>query len=432
MSHKISLLIASAVVLSLSLTSCSAPETLDSDTAETDTGPEAQEVVSVAAPVADLGSRLAVGQYNGYTGVEGYTFDLTLTVAADKSESSVTNAAPGFTDFIWMGEGVYLATNTTDQRASNLVKIGAELSAYWPETSALCQAGIQTPMGKEIFSLRKIESDGVKWCTPTPTALATADNPMAVGQTLPATLNFSYSFTAEEQYAAGIQADLDSGPSFWAMSSALKTASPDECDTSGVFWVSDPSVGCSGPGSVSLDVPEGAIAVDAALAATREVAGGAGEVCNFSITPRDLAPGMMSGSLQTLEWDGWSIDDPSESNDIPEEFAETKGFTCTDGGNQLAAIDLESVSDTRSYLANDLYQEWDTVSEPVPMRGGEAMFSEAVISPASGGEEYPVVKFAWRSGDLLIKGRLVRADVDLAAAWLNRHLPAVVDSVFAE
>jgi hypothetical protein len=427
MAQKILTLIGSTVAICLILAACAGPPESTSGDDE-DSGVQESTLLEAAvtpAPPYAFGNRMATGLYRGFSGVGGYTFDLGYTVLSSPSTVSVTNSAPGYSNISWTGSGSYTATNTADQRASNLSNLaGTELFAYWPVESALCAASVTNPQGYEIFGERKLASDGPQWCETTPDTFL-SEGLMDVGQTRAGDLGWAFSFEVKEEFAAGIQAELDAGPSFWAVGSSITTTTGEDCKTSSVFWASDPNVGCSGPGAVVLTPSDVAVPVDTALSALRGVtAERAAASCAFAVTPLDLSTGLLTSSLQTLAWDGYEAIEGSD------EFDAT-GFNCRDGANAMSALDLTAVEDTPSFLANEVYQEWETISEPLPMHGGEAWFTDATITPSSGGDPFPIVRYAWRSGDLLIRGKFAQADQAMTAAWLNLHLPEIVPSIAA-
>ena len=99
--------------------------------------------------------------------------------------------------------------------------------------------------------------------------------------------------------------------------------------------------------------------------------------------------------------------------------------SCINGGNTITARDMTTASDAPLFLSNDQDASWPTVSKGIVLNGGTTYFTDGAITPESD-SRYPIERFAWTSGQIMIDGKLVHATASEAQAWLSYHPPALL------
>ncbi len=208
---------------------------------------------------------------------------------------------------------------------------------------------------------------------------------------------------------------LGAGPVGWAIE---YPGGQGPCGSAGPLWVSTAVLGCA-PSQPELTSAAASQLSTQAVANLHLILQSSNPACPFGKGPDSWAAGLLSESRQDATWKANLYD----ASSLPI----SGGIECFAGGMSLSAVDASGM-ETPAFLANG--EGWREISGPAQISGGQAYFTADQITPATG-EAYPVTRFAWRSGDLLIFGRLVRGSVPQAYSWLKQNIPGMIQGIKA-
>ncbi len=374
-----------------------------------------------------VGGSYAFGYIDEIKGDQGYSFSFGFTFVTGDVSSSVQNSAPGEAAMTADFRLNFQVGNTTSERNSDLSYLPSQLSirGYWAESSVLCKSILRSPFSywDDRAWQVTVGPDGKRYCFANVQPLANFSQSLAVGETYSFWTQPTFEFTAEESAVTQITEELRRGPEVWVVAGG--GASNQLC-RDGILWESTDRFGCAFPGSEGPHPSKTDMDADAALAKFRTIVSAkgwdqAGQVkgCPLLLSPQEIAVGQPFN--QGDEWGGASW--------MKEKFPDAFELDCRVGAMQVRVADLQNVPSAAAFLANLSGPDgWSQVSQEIPLHGGLAVFATDMVQP-EGSANYPIVKWAWASGDLLIHGRLVRTTLAQTRGWLNFHLPRLVNGI---
>lgn len=380
---------------------------------------------AVALSKAELNAanKIAIGSIAEVVGKQGYTFKLDFTMAPGQGSKSVTNSAPGRAAVTWAFPITFIARNTTSGRVTDIGHIqGTRVEAVWPADSPLCSVENTNTGSGGAYSWRTaIGSDGVEYCAGSLQNLSGTTGSIPVDGKYTVKADRNIDITVAEGESQAVVDALAAGPVAWAIYNPGQSGA---CGQDAPFWVSAPVLGCDPAESQALTPTQASSRSTQSLSKIKAILAGPQGTqlsCPFGSGPEDFAAGMLPESLQAATW----TTDPYSSSLMPS----ITGVECRAGAMALGALDLAGV-ETTTFLANDEYAEWDQIQGPADLAGGKAYFGADSISPESG-KAYTITRFAWRSGDLLLHGKLVGSNTPQTYAWLKQNLAAMLDGIKA-
>lgn len=384
----------------------------------------AGSAVALSKPELNTANKIAAGSIAEVVGNKGYTFRLDFTMAPGQGSKSVTNSAPGRAAVTWAFPITFIATNTTSGRVSDIANIqGARVEAIWPAGSPLCSSENTNTDGSEgTYSWRTVTGpDGAAYCVGSLQNLSGTKGSIPVDGRYTVKADRNIDITVAEGDSQAVVDALTAGPVGWAIYNPGQSGA---CGQDAPLWVSAPVLGCTPAESGALKPAQASSLSTQALSKIKEILAGpqgAQPACPFGTGPEDFAVGMLPESLQAATW----TSSPYSSTVMPS----ITGVDCLAGGMALSALDLAGV-ETTTFLANDKYAEWDEIQGPVDLAGGKAYFGADSINPESG-KAYSITRFAWRSGDLLLNGKLVGSNTPQTYAWLKQNLAVMLTGIKA-
>lgn len=356
-------------------------------------------------------------------GIRGYTFKLDFTMAPGQGTKSVANSAPGKAAVTWTFPITLIATNTASNRVSDIANIqGARVDGVWPAESPLCSSENTNTLSGGVFTWRTVTgSDRVSYCVASLQNLKGTAGAITVDGTYTVTADRKVEINVPEDASESVLDALTAGPTAWAI---YNQGQDGACWPGSPLWVSAQILGCAPDDSHVLTAAQASPLSSKALSNVKELSAGPQGTqpqCPFGPGPKALASGMIPGTLQVEPW----TSEPYTNSLFPS----IKGVDCRSGAMALSALDMAGV-ETTVLLANDQYAEWEQIQGPADLAGGKAYFSADSIRPVSGAA-YSITRFAWRSGDLLLHGKLVGSNTPQTYAWLKQNLAAMLGGINA-